>query len=281
MIPPELSLVFFSLLAAFTWGAADFGGGVATKRASVYSVVILMQGIGLLFLPLLAIFFSEELVLGNGLIWGLVAGVAGSLGLIALYTALSQGKMGVVAPISAIVTVALPVVYSSFNEGLPDHYKIIGFVVAMLSMWLIGATDQSNEAQKRDVILAFIAGFGFGMFFISVDMFSETAVYWPLSVAKLSAVVVILAFALFKKKAEIPSMDVMPVIIIAGIFDAGGNLFFALASQAGRLDIATVLASLYPGSTVLLAWLFLKEKLSKNQWLGVAFALMSIVLISL
>lgn len=281
MISPEVLVVFFSLAAAATWGAADFGGGFATKRASVYSVVIITQAVGLFLLPLLALYFSEEFPPMNGMFWGFVAGVAGSLGLLALYHALSIGKMGVAAPVSAVVTVALPVVYGAFNEGLPAGHQIAGFVIGIGAMWLISSTGEKGELKKQDLIYPLLAGVGFGLFFISVDLFSESAVFWPLTVAKISAVVVILGFALLRKSASVPSKDVLPLIILAGFFDTVGNLFFALASQAGRLDIATVIASLYPGSTVLLAWLLLKERMSSMQWVGVVLALTAIVLISL
>ncbi|NYT19813.1 MAG: DMT family transporter [Methanosarcinales archaeon] len=281
MISPEVLVVFFSLAAAATWGAADFGGGFATKRASVYSVVIITQAVGLFLLPFLALYFSEEFPPMNGMFWGFVAGVAGSLGLLALYHALSIGKMGVAAPVSAVVTVALPVVYGAFNEGLPAGHQIAGFVIGIGAMWLISSTGEKGELKKQDLIYPLLAGVGFGLFFISVDLFSESAVFWPLTVAKISAVVVILGFALLRKSASVPSKDVLPLIILAGFFDTVGNLFFALASQAGRLDIATVIASLYPGSTVLLAWLLLKERMSSMQWVGVVLALAAIVLISL
>ncbi|WP_445475089.1 EamA family transporter [Methanococcoides methylutens] len=281
MISPEVLVVFFSLAAAATWGAADFGGGFATKRASVYSVVIITQAVGLFLLPFLALYFSEEFPPMNGMFWGFVAGVAGSLGLLALYHALSVGKMGVAAPVSAVVTVALPVVYGAFNEGLPAGHQVAGFVIAIGAMWLISSTGGKGELKRQDLVYPLLAGVGFGIFFISVDLFSESAVFWPLTVAKVSAVVVILGFALLRKSTSVPSMDVLPLIILAGLFDTVGNLFFALASQVGRLDIATVIASLYPGSTVLLAWILLKERMSSLQWIGVVLALTAIVLISL
>ncbi|WP_135610052.1 DMT family transporter [Methanococcoides sp. AM1] len=281
MISPEVLVVLFSLAAAATWGAADFGGGFATKRASVFSVVIITQAVGLVLLPFLALYFSEEFPPINGMFWGFVAGVAGSLGLLALYHALSIGKMGVVAPISAVVTVALPVVYGAFNEGLPAGHQIAGFVMAIAAMWLISSTGEKSKIKKQDLVYPLLAGVGFGIFFISVDLFSESAVFWPLTVAKVSAIAVILGFALLRRSATVPSKDVLPIIILAGLFDTGGNLFFALASQAGRLDIATIIASLYPGSTVLLAWILLKEHLSSMQWIGIVLALAAIALISL
>lgn len=281
MIPPEILVTFFGLAAAATWGAADFSGGFATRRASVYSVVIITQAVGLVLLPFLALYFSEEFPPMSGMVWGFIAGVAGSAGLLALYHALSMGRMGVAAPISAVVTVALPVVYGIFNEGMPAGHQIGGFVLAIVAMWLISSTGEKGELKRKDLFYPLLAGFGFGIFFISVDLFSESAVFWPLTVAKISAVVVILGFAMLRKSATLPSQAVLPLILIAGVFDAAGNLFFALASQVGRLDIATVIASLYPGSTVLLAWIILKERLSSVQWMGVVLALMAIALISL
>ncbi|WP_236622742.1 EamA/RhaT family transporter [Methanococcoides methylutens] len=230
MISPEILVVFFSLAAAATWGAADFGGGFATKRASVYSVVIITQAVGLVLLPFLALFFSEEFPPMNGMFWGFVAGVAGSFGLLALYHALSMGKMGVAAPVSAVVTVALPVIYGAINEGLPAGHQIAGFVLAIAAMWLIGSTGEKGEVKRQDLFYPLLAGVGFGIFFISVDLFSESAVFWPLTVAKISAVVVILGFAMLRKSATLPSKAVLPLIILAGILDAAGNLFFALAS---------------------------------------------------
>ncbi|MCD4820532.1 MAG: DMT family transporter [Methanococcoides sp.] len=281
MIPAEFLVILLGLASAAAWGAADFGGGFASKRTSEYSVVILMQAVGLILLPILAIGFSEQLPHGGGIFWGFIAGVAGSLGLVFLYRALSQGKMGVVAPVSAIITVALPVIYGAVKEGLPSAYQMAGFMVALVAMWLISSSDDNGDIRRQDIVLPLLAGVGFGIFFISVDMFSEDAVFWPLTVAKLSSVITILLISILTRSRGIPTRGALPLIILAGIFDAGGNLFFALASQVGRVDIATVIASLYPGSTVLLAWIFLKERLALKQWMGVVLALVAIVFISL
>ncbi|ABE52559.1 DMT family transporter [Methanococcoides burtonii] len=281
MIPAEFLVILLGLASAAVWGAADFGGGFASKRTNEYYVVILMQAVGLILLPILAIVFSEQFPQGGGIFWGFVAGVAGSLGLVVLYRALSQGKMGVVAPVSAIVTVALPVIYGALKEGLPSVYQMTGFVVALVAMWLISSSDDNGDIRRQDIVLPLLAGVGFGIFFISVDMFSEDAVFWPLTVAKASSVITILLIAILTGSKNIPVRGALPLIILAGIFDAGGNLFFALASQVGRVDIATVVASLYPASTVLLAWIFLKERLALNQWMGVVLALVAVVFISL
>lgn len=281
ILPPELLVILFSLSSAVVWGAADFGGGFASKRTSEYSVVLVTQSVGLVLLPILAIMFSEEFPQMSGIFWGFVAGVAGSLGLVFLYRALSQGKMGVIAPISAVVTVTLPVIYGSIKDGLPSSYQLIGFMIAFIAIWLISSSDEKGEIKRQDLVLPLLAGAGFGIFFISVDLFSSDAVFWPLSVAKVSAVITIILVTLLTKAQVVPTRSAIPLIIIAGVFDASGNLFFALASQVGRIDIATVVASLYPGSTVLLAWIVLKERLASKQWLGVILAMVALIFISL
>lgn len=280
IISAELLVVILGLAAAASWGAADFGGGLATKRASEYMVVIIAQAVGVVLLSALALYSFETLPASDNALWGAFAGISGSLGLIALYRGLSRGRMGVVAPVSAVVAVILPVIYSALYEGLPAIHQMFGFLVALISIWFIAGTTEKTETHFDDIILALLAGFGFGLFFISIGQFSGDSLFWPLVIAKLSAVLMLLAFVLVKKSLSLPSKGVLPVIIIAGIFDTFGNLFFVVATQVGRLDIATVTSSLYPGSTVLLAWFLLKEHLSSKQWVGVLLAMIAIIFIS-
>lgn len=281
MIPAEFLVVFFGLMAAISWGAGDFSGGFASKRANVYSVVLITQAVGVFLLAASAHLMAEEMPPLGGMVWGAVAGVFISIGLLALYRGLSQGRMGFVAPISAVVAATVPVIYGAFYEGLPDVHQMVGFAFAFVAVWLIaGGGDETSKIERTDLILPLIAGTGFGLFFISIDRVSDTAVLWPLTAARIAAVITLLVFIALSKQVYIPPKNILPVVIIAGIFDTGGNTFFALASQAGRLDIASITSSLYPAGTVLLAWLILKEKLSSKQWIGVVAALVAIVFIS-
>ncbi|AKB85195.1 DMT family transporter [Methanococcoides methylutens] len=281
MIPAEFLVVFFGLLAAISWGAGDFSGGFASKRANVYSVVLITQAVGVFLLAASAYFMGEIVPPLGGMIWGAVAGVFISIGLLALYRGLSQGRMGLVAPTSAVVAAAVPAIYGAFYEGLPAIHQMIGFAFALVAVWLIaGGGDESSKIERSDLILPLIAGTGFGLFFISIDKVSDTAVLWPLTAARIAAVITLLIFIAASRQVYIPSKKVLPIVLIAGVFDTGGNTFFALASQAGRLDIASITSSLYPAGTVLLAWIILKEKLSTKQWVGVAAALVAIVFIS-
>jgi drug/metabolite transporter (DMT)-like permease len=281
MIPAEFLVVFFGLIAAISWGAGDFSGGFASKRANVYSVVLITQLVGVFLLAASAHLMKEEMPPFGGMLWGAVAGIFISIGLLALYRGLSQGRMGFVAPISAVVAATVPVIYGSFYEGLPAVHQMVGFALALVAVWLIaGGEDKNSKIERTDLILPLIAGMGFGLFFISIDKVSDTAVFWPLTAARIAAVVTLIVFIALSKQVYLPPKNVLPVIIVAGIFDTGGNTFFALASQAGRLDIASILSSLYPAGTVLLAWLILKERMSLKQWIGVATAMIAIVFIS-
>lgn len=281
MIPVELLVVFFGLLAAASWGAGDFSGGFASKKANVFSVVLIVQIVGVFLLAASAYLMGEELPGISGIIWGAVAGIFIGIALLALYHGLSQGKMGFIAPISAVVAASVPVLYGAFYEGLPATHQMTGFVFALAAVWLIaGENNGMKKIQVHDLMFPLIAGIGFGIFFISIDHVSETAVYWPLAVARAAAVLMVLGFIVVKGSISAPSRGILPIIVLAGIFDTGGNTFFALASQAGRLDIASITSSLYPAGTVLLAWLILKERMAIMQWTGVFFALIAIVLIS-
>lgn len=281
MIPAELLVVFFGLLAAASWGAGDFSGGFASKKANVFSVVLIVQTVGVFLLAASAYLMGEELPGISGIIWGAVAGIFIGIALLALYHGLSQGKMGFIAPISAVVAASVPVLYGAFYEGLPATHQMAGFVFALAAVWLIaGENNGMGKIQVHDLMFPLIAGIGFGIFFISIDHVSETAVYWPLAVARAAAVLMVLGFIVVKGSISAPSRGILPIIVLAGIFDTGGNTFFALASQAGRLDIASITSSLYPAGTVLLAWLILKERMAIRQWTGVFFALIAIVLIS-
>jgi len=281
MIPAEFLVVFFGLISAASWGAGDFSGGFASKKANVYAVVLITQAVGVFLLAGSAYMLDEKMPPFEGMVWGVLAGIFISIALLSLYKGLSLGKMGFVAPVSAVVAAGVPVIYAAIYEGLPEIHKLLGFIIALMAVWLIASDSEGIKVQKKDLYLPLTAGMGFGLFFITIDLVSETAVLWPLTAARVAAVGVLLVFIALSGPVEMPGRSVLPVILVAGIFDTGGNTFYALASQAGRLDIASITSSLYPAGTVLLAWLILKENLAPKQWMGVAAALVAIVLISI
>ncbi len=276
----ELAPVVFGLSSAACWGAGDFCGGVATKRTQVYRVVISSQLVSLLLLLLLAIVTQEAPLPPSQLLLGAIAGMFGAVGIIALYRALADGHMGVAAPVSAVVAAAVPVIVGVFIEGLPGTSQLIGFGLAFIAVWLISRTSHA-QVQWRDLGLPFLAGLSFGIFFVLIGSVGESAVWWPLIAARFGSLGLLLSMSLLTHQPRLVDRSQVGLIVIIGVMEVGGNALYILARQAGRLDVAAVLASLYPASTVLLARLILKEHIGRSQAVGIAAALAAIVLITL
>jgi drug/metabolite transporter (DMT)-like permease len=278
----ELLALFFGLASAAVWGAGDFGGGIASRRNDVFMVVLISQVIGGVLLVALAVTQQAVLPTSRDVLMAAIAGVAGMIGVIALYSALAQNRMGVVAPLTAVITAIVPVIVSLFLEGVPPLITIMGFGLALIAVWMLTQPESGATASitMAGLGLALVAGLGFGLFFIFMDQASTEAVLWPVMIARAASIVVLLCIFVGRRRV-LPSPGQLPIIAAIGIFDVGGNAFFAIAAQAGRLDIAAVLSSLYPVSTVLLAWFILKENLNRHQWAGVAIAVVALVLIAL
>ncbi len=279
----ELAAVGFGLAASLSWGTSDFSGGVAAKRAPIFGVMTVSYGIGMVLLVALAVVRREPVAAWDDLIWAAAAGLAGATGLTAQYRALSMGRMGVAAPVAGVLGAAIPVVFSAFVDGVPGPFKIAGFGLAILGVTLI-SRSQSGGGENSGLGLAVIGGLGFGMFFILIDQVSEDAVFWPLVAARLASVAVLLLIVtrpgLSSRAAQFPARNGLPMVLLAGVLDVGGNTFFLLAAQSGRLDVASVLSSLYPAVTVILARSILKEHITRVQAIGIAAALVAIPLIA-
>ena len=275
-----LSTVGFAQAASLTWGAGDFSGGLATRRAQVLSVVVGAYAVGLIMLIALALVWSEPFPTTLDLMWGSVAGLAGAVGLVAFYQALAVGRMGIIAPIAAMLSAALPVLFGAFFEGLPRPLQLIGFVLALIAVGLISGLGVV-KGRPKGLGLALLAGLGFGSFFILISRVSNGAVFWPLAAARLSSLLFLLAVVLIRRQKVLPEKSVWPVVFLAGALDVAGNVFFVLATHAGRLDVAAILSSLYPAVTVLLATIILKERVTRLQAIGIFVALVAIPLISI
>lgn len=209
------------------------------------------------------------------------AGVCGAAGLVALYSGLARRPMGVVAPVTAVAAAIVPVIFSILNEGLPAIEVFVGFIIAFIAVWLISQGGQEAKIHLSDLRLPIFAGFGFGIFFILIDQVSSNAILWPLVSARSASILVVFIVGMLSRNIELPVPTRLPIIALAGIFDTGGNIFFALATRVGRLDISAILGSLYPAATVVLAWIILKERLALRQWIGILLALVAVILIAI
>ncbi len=280
MLSTDFLAVTYGLGSAIIWGAADFSGGFASRRGNILSIVFFSQLIGLCFLLFLSIFFPEPEIGVRYMACGSLAGVGGVLGIIALYTALADGRMSIVAPLSAIVTALVPICFSFITEGFPKMTQLVGMGVAIASVWILSWQKAESGVSKRELYLSIFAGLGFGLFFICVDQASEGGIIRPLIAAKFTSVFLFTMILIKKRLVPAPKPSQFLYIFLAGMLDSIGNALFALASSLGRLDISAVLSSLYPASTVLLAWLVLKERLHGRQWIGVFTAGSALLLIA-
>jgi len=275
----EFAPVVFGLASAAFWGAGDFCGGLATRRTSAIGVIIASQIVGVILLIGLALAFSEKMPQLAYFIGGGVGGLAGTVGLLALYRALATGRMGLAAPVSGLVGAIVPIVFGAFAEGLPDTPQLIGFGLALLAVWFISRAED-GAIRVGELGLPILAGLSFGVFFIIINRVSDTAVLWPLVGARLASLATLITLTMFTRRRWRPEGNRLPLIALVGVMEVGGNAFFALAGQVGRLDVAAVLSSLYPATTVWLAWLILKERFTRLQSIGIVAALVAIGLIA-
>ena len=275
--------ILFGLSSALTWGAADFTGGIASKRTNIFGVVIVAEGFGMLLFLALALAFGEPVPPLQTWLWGSASGLCGGFGLLLLYRALSSGRMSVAAPVSAVIAAILPVIVGAVVEGLPGVWTFAGLLLALAAVWLITRSQGGRETaaiRQNEITLPMIAGVAFGMYFVFMHQASREAFFWPVVAARLASTVGILGYALVTRQPWSPDRKYWPLIALSGLLDASGNGFYVLSGQIGRLDVAAVLGSLYPGSTVLLAGLFLHERLSRLQLAGLLAALVAIVLMT-
>lgn len=272
--------VLFGLVSAVTWGAGDFSGGMAVKRTNPYGVVICAHVMSLFLLAALALIFREEIPPLRDWLWGGAAGLCGGVGLALLYRALATGQMSVAAPVSALVAASLPVLVSAFSDGLPRLTILIGFALALTAVWLISG-GVGIEIRLSHLYLPLIAGLSFGGFFIFLHYGSSTSIYWTLVVTRIASISGLLIYSIIAREPWFPTRDSWGWIALSSVLDAAGNTFYALSARMGRMDVAAVLGSLYPGSTVLLARFVLKERISRIQTFGILIALAAIVLITL
>ncbi|MFC6082074.1 EamA family transporter [Sphaerisporangium aureirubrum] len=275
-----MTAVLLATTCAVVYGTADFFGGLATRRSRVLAVVLLTQLTGLVFvLPLTPLL--PGVITPAALAWGMAAGLAGGAGVILFYRALADGVMSVVAPTTATTSAALPVVSGLLMGERPEPLALGGVALALLAVILVSRTPGTvGKVRLRPVLQALASGIGFGAFFVLLKQVPADAGVWPLFGSRLMSVLLVVVLALATHRTLRPGKGSLPVIVAAGILDMAANVLFLLAAQRGMLVLVSVLASLYPASTLLLARYVLGERLNPVQATGVALALGAVTLIA-
>jgi drug/metabolite transporter (DMT)-like permease len=284
--------VWLSLASAAIWGTSDFVGGIAARRLPSPAVVTLSHSLSLALLVSLALIHRSTWPDTPSAIYGALAGLACGTGVMVLYKALSLGGMGLTAAVSGVLAAVLPVLWAFATEGLPRVPQIAGIVLAAVAIWMI-ARAPGSPSSKQAILLGAAAGGSFGCLFILLKLAGRGGVLWPLAWSRLSSMTLAMIVTWIaarrsggakgdaKPVLPWPGWPVLGLIAIAGIFDATGNTFYTIATRLGRLDVAAVLSSLYPASTILLAAVLLKERTTRSQTAGIALALVAVVLISI
>ncbi|MDP9038495.1 MAG: EamA family transporter [Acidobacteriota bacterium] len=293
MIPPSAPNALYALASATLWGGGDFSGGMGVKVAggtvrAALRIVLLSHATSFLVLVGIALARHDGFPHGALLAWGVTAGVAGGLALTCFYIALSRGAMGASAAVSGLLAAAIPTLVASYTDGTPGVRRIVGFSVAGATIWLIAGGPAKVKAARSTAALAVAAGAGFGVYFVALKMSGPAGVVWPMATARMGSLAVCSVWA-FGMEAAVrgdgspgPALTRPAVLwsLSTALLDTSGNLLFVAATRAGRLDIAAVLASLYPASTILLAAWRLKELPTRRQALGMAAAVLAVALIS-
>ena len=276
--------VVLALTSAAVYGAADFLGGLASRKTSVFGVVALSQVVGLAALLALLPWLGGP-VDGTDLAWGVAAGVAGASGLVLFFRTLARGVMSVIAPVTAVTSAAVPVLVGLLGGNRIGLWAAAGIALALAAVVLVsaeGGLSALRVARPASLAPALAAGTAFGFFFVLLDRTSEEAGVTPLVAARMASVALVVVLALATRQSLRVTRPALPLVALSGVGDMTANALFLLATQQeGQLAITGVLASLYPVSTVMLAQVLLRERLAGAQVAGLGTAVAAIVLITL
>ena len=276
--------VVLALSSAVVYGASDFLGGLASRKASVFGVVALSQLAGLVALLALLPWLGGPVTAAD-LAWAAAAGIVGSTGLVVFFRALSRGVMSVIAPVTAVTAAAVPVLAGLLIGNRISPWAGAGILLALHAVVLVsaeGGLGSLRAARPASLTAPLIAGTAFGFFFVLLDRTSADAGLTPLVAARLASVVLVVVVALAGKQSLRVGRAALPLVLVSGVGDMTANALFLLATQQeGQLAITGVLASLYPVSTVVLAQAVLRERLVRAQVAGLGAAVTAVVLITL
>lgn len=270
-----------AILSAVCYGAADFTGGIVTRRAAAIPVVVLSQASGLALVALVLPLLPAAAPRAADLWWGAAAGLAGGVGVALLYHALAIGTMSVVAPTTALAAVAIPVVTSIALGERPGSLAVVGILVGVAAIALVSRQTPSlnDPARSSGVGTALVSGVAIALFLLALAQTRPTAGLWPLLTARGSSVTLFTIISLVGRRSLRMPVRLAALAVAGGMLDMLANGLYLVASQLGPLSLVVTLCSLYPASTVLLARALLGERLNSWQTAGVVAALIAVLLI--
>ncbi len=272
--------VLLSLLAALSYGLADFSGGLASKRGSAWGVALLASAMGAVLVIAGSLFLAGEPT-ATDIWWGAAAGIGNGFGTAFLYRGLSSGRMGVVAPVSGVGAAVIPVVVGVLLGERPEVLVWAGMLLAVPSIWLVAREpSQSPVAGRGGVVDGSLAGLGFGFLFVALGQVSHDSGLLPLGVNQVVAGVVIVLVATLLRQPWRPTRASALGATVAGFLGAAATVCFLFATREGYLSIASVVTSLYPAVTVVLAASVLREHVHRAQAAGLLLCAVAVTLVA-
>lgn len=280
VIPSSVAVVLLGLLASLGWGFADFGGGLASRRAPVLGVLLWSQLASLAVgVPILA-FANEPAMRTLDYLISIAGGLFGAIGLALLYRGLSVGRMGVVAPVAAVLTATLPVGFGFLTEGIPSIFAIIGIGFAVASVILVSRSPAAPDGRPSGLYYGIAAGIVFGLFTTSASLLSDGLIVSPVVVIRIASVTILATWILVRRQPWRVSKGLWPAVVGIGLIDMLATASYLSAIGIGPLAIAAILASLYPVITMILAGLVLKERVTAMHAAGIIAAGAAVALIA-
>jgi drug/metabolite transporter (DMT)-like permease len=275
-------VVVFALLAAVIYGTGDFVGGFASRHRSAITVLLYAYPVGALLMVALLPAFAGTLDTRTALL-GVGGGIGGMLGVIVMYSLMARAPMNIISPVTAVLAAVVPVGFGVLVGERPHLSAWLGIAIGLVAVVFVSYTPDDHPHGPvgiRILALACVSGLGFGIYFICLARADHDSGLWPLVISRLTSAALIVPLARSRRVAQPLTGRVLRLAVLAGVLDASANLFFLLASRHGLLSLASVITSLYPAMTVLLAVLVLSEHTGRLQRVGLAMAATSIVLIS-
>jgi drug/metabolite transporter (DMT)-like permease len=230
----------FSLAAVFSWGTSDFVGGYGARRANAFTLTAIAHISGLLLMAAVALATHSPFPSRTAIAWSLLAGLCGGGALAIFYRALATGRMGLTAPVAAVLGAAIPTVFGIFREGLPQPAQIIGFVVAAVGIWLISRTE--DDSPPEGIGMAALAGVGFAGFYLCIKQAGDGSAFWTAATSKVASFTLTGVIVLLGRSVRQIDKRGVGLGVLAGCLDIIGSVLFIRASQTGRLDAAVVLS---------------------------------------
>jgi uncharacterized membrane protein len=275
--------IFLALMAAGVYGVADYCGGRASRSISPITVTFVGQSAGLAVLLGLVVLSGVPVPPASDFIWGGIAGVAGSTGLLAFYKAMGSGFMTIVAPVSAVTATAVPVVIGLLTGERPGVLALCGIPVALVAIALVSDVlgPDHRRAPKSIVVMAFVSGATFGSLFVILGHTNDAGGLWPVVAMRFTSVPYMALVMFFMKRKPSEAKANLPVVVASGILDSVANGLYLLAVRHGLMSIVATINSFYPASTLLLATRVDNEKIHRSQAVGLGLAVVALLFISL